>query len=156
LSFGYNTLGFGDIDTVIDGVTLDRTGGDFWTSVGADDKINDYQNFGAIWIFGGDRILKNILVKNVDINNSVYFGVMIQTKSPENLAMQNIRLENVNINNSTRYGIKIVASAESGQGPAVGAASFTNVKINNSGVQAIYGEAKSPNFTVTRVSGNNW
>ncbi|MGO4547403.1 discoidin domain-containing protein [Paenibacillus sp. 2TAB23] len=156
LSFGYNTLGFGDVDTVIDGVTLDRTGGDFWTSVGADDKINDYQNFGAIWFFGGDRTFKNILVKNVDINNPVYFGLMFQTKSPENLAMQNVRVENVNINNPTRYGIKLVARGEQGQGPVIGQASFTNVKVNNAGVAAIYGEDKSPNFTVVRVSGNNW
>ncbi|MDQ0091407.1 hypothetical protein J2T12_004844 [Paenibacillus anaericanus] len=156
LSFGYNTLGFGDKDTVFDGVTLDRTGGDFWTSVGADDKINEYQNFGAIWFFGGDRALKNILVKNIDINNSVYYGLMFQTKSPENLPMQNIRIENVNINNPSRYGIKLVASAEQGQGPVVGQASFTNVKVNNPGVRAIYGEDKSPNFTVIRGSGNNW
>ncbi|WP_339279199.1 discoidin domain-containing protein [Paenibacillus sp. FSL W8-1187] len=156
LSFGYNTLGFGDKDTVIDGVTLDRTGGDFWTSVGADDKINDYQNFGAIWFFGGDRTFKNILVKNVDINNPVYFGLMFQSKSPENLPMQNVRVENVTINNPSRYGIKLVASAEQGQGPVYGQASFTNVKVNNPGVQAIYGESKSPSFTVTRVSGNNW
>ncbi|WP_246120431.1 carbohydrate-binding protein [Cohnella terricola] len=156
LSFGYNTLGFGAQDTVFDGITLDRTGGDFWTSVGADDKINDYQNFGAIWFFGGDRDFKNILVKNVDINNPVYFGLMFQTKSPENLAMQNIRLENITINNPPRYGIKLVAKAENGQGPVVGSASFTNVKINNPGVTAIYGESKSPNFTVIRVSGNNW
>ncbi|MGG6310558.1 carbohydrate-binding protein [Paenibacillus macerans] len=156
LSFGYNTLGFGDQDTVIDGVTLDRTGGDFWTSVGADDKINDYQNFGAIWFFGGDRDFKNILVKNVDINNPVYFGLMFQSKSPENLPMQNVRLENITINNPTRYGIKLVAKAEDGQGPAVGAASFTGVKVNNPGITAIYGEDKSPNFDVIRVSGNNW
>lgn len=156
LSFGYNTLGFGAIDTVIDGVTLDRTGGDFWTSVGGDDKINEYQNFGAIWIFGGDRDLKNVLVKNVDINNPVYFGLMFQTKSPENLAMQNIRFENITINNPARYGIKLVNQAESGQGPVRGSASFTNVKINNPGVSPIYGESKSPNFTVNRVSGNNW
>lgn len=156
LSFGYNTLGFGDKDTVIDGVTLDRTGGDFWTSVGADDKINDYQNFGAVWFFGGDRAFKNIVFKNVDINHPVYFGLMFQTKSPENLAMQNIRIENVNINNPTRYGIKLVASAEQGQGPVIGEASFTNVKVNNPGIAAIYGESKSPNFHITRVSGNNW
>ncbi|WP_139992280.1 discoidin domain-containing protein [Paenibacillus paridis] len=156
LSFGYNTLGFGDKDTVIDGVTLDRTGGDFWTSVGADDKINEYQNFGAIWFFGGDRTFKNVLVKNVDINNPVYFGLMFQTKSPENLAMQNVRVENVNINNPSRYGIKLVVRGEQGQGPAIGGASFTNVKVNNPGVAAIYGESGSPNFTVTRVSGNNW
>jgi len=156
LSFGYNTLGFGAQDTVFDGITLDRTGGDFWTSVGADDKINDYQNFGAIWFFGGDRDFKNILVKNVDINNPVYFGLMFQTKSPENLSMQNIRLENITINNPSRYGIKLVAKAENGQGPVVGSASFTNVKVNNPGITAIYGENKSPNFTVIRVSGNNW
>ncbi len=156
LSFGYNTLGFGNQDTVIDGVTLDRTGGDFWTSVGADDKINDYQNFGAVWFHGGDRDFKNILVKNVDINNPVYFGLMFQSKSPENLPMQNIRLENITINSPTRYGIKLVAKAEDGQGPVVGAASFTNVKVNNPGVTAIYGENKSPGFNVIRVSDNNW
>jgi len=156
LSFGYNTLGFGALDTVIDGVTLDRTGGDFWTSVGADDKINEYQNFGAIWFFGGDRDFKNIVVKNVDINNPVYFGLMFQSKSPENLPMQNVRLENITINNPSRYGIKLVAKAEDGQGPVVGSASFTNVKVNNPGVTAIYGENKSPNFTVIRGSGNNW
>ncbi|CAM3536471.1 Glycosyl hydrolase [Paenibacillus lupini] len=155
-SFGYNTLGFGDQDTVIDGATLDRTGGDFWTSVGADDKINDYQNFGAIWIYGGDRAIKNILIKNVDINNPVYFGLMFQSMTPNNMVMQNIRVENVNINNPTRYGIKLVLRAEQGQGPAYGGASFTNVKVNNPGISAIYGEAASPNFTVTRVSGNNW
>ncbi|WP_239615530.1 discoidin domain-containing protein [Cohnella mopanensis] len=156
LSFGYNTLGFGTLDTVIDGVTLDRTGGDFWTSVGADDKINGYQNFGAIWFFGGDRNFKNILVKNIDINNPVYFGLMFQSKSPENLPMQNVRLENITINNPSRYGIKLVAKAEDGQGPVIGAASFTNVKVNNPGVTAIYGENKSPSFNVIRVSGNNW
>ncbi|WP_282577787.1 carbohydrate-binding protein [Paenibacillus mellifer] len=156
LSFGYNTLGFGDQDTVIDGVTLDRTGGDFWTSVGADDKINDYQNFGAIWFYGGDRDFKNIVVKNVDINHPVYFGLMFQSKSPENLPMQNVRLENITINNPTRYGIKLVVRAEDGQGPAVGEAHFTNVKVNNPGVTAIYGENQSPNFHIIRGLGNNW
>lgn len=156
LSFGYNTLGFGDQDTVIDGVTLERTGGDFWTSVGADDKINDYQNFGAIWLHGGDRDFKNILIKNVDINQPVYFGIMLQSKSPEHVQMQNIRLENITINNPSRYGIKLVAKAENGQGPVVGSATFTNVVINNPGVTAIYGESKSPGFTVIRGSGNNW
>ncbi|MCZ8522313.1 MULTISPECIES: hypothetical protein [Paenibacillus] len=155
-SFGYNTLGFGDADTVFDGITLDRTGGDFWTSVGADDKINDYQNFGAIWFYTGDRAFKNVVVKNVDINNPVYFGFMFQTMYPNALPMQNVRLENITINNPARYGIKLVVRAEQGQGPVVGGASFTNVKVNNPGVKAIYGEDKSPNFKVVRVSGNNW
>ena len=96
-SFGYNTLGFGDKDTVFDGVTLERCGGDFWTSVGADDKINDYQNFGAIWIYAGDRALQNIVIKNVDINDPVYFGVQFQTMYPNKISMSNIRLENLSL-----------------------------------------------------------
>ncbi len=157
LSFGYNTLGFGDTDCVFDGITLDRCGGDFYTSNGADDKINGYQNFGAIWLFCGDRPFRNILVKNVDINNPVYYGIMFQTKYPEALSMQNVRLENININNPTRYGIKLVVLAESGQGPVVGGASFTNVKINNPGIMPIYGQSGCPNFTITKIgNGNNW
>lgn len=153
-SFGYNTLGFGDQDTVFDGITLERTGGDFWTSVGADDKINDYQNFGAIWFFSGDRAFKNILVKNVDIINPVYFGLMFQTKYPEALPMQNVRIENVNISGAPRYGIKLVVLAESGQGPAVGSVSFTNVVVSGSGIAPLYGADRCPNFTIIRVSGN--
>ncbi len=157
LSFGLNTLGFGDVDNTFDGVTLDRTGGDFWTSVGADDKINDYQNFGAIWLFSGDRAFKNIMVRNIDINDPVYFGLMFQNKYPERLGFTNVRLENININRAPRYGIKLVALAEAGQGPCYGSATFTNVKVNNPGVMAIYGEAKSPEFTVIRNgTGNNW
>ncbi|MGB8455828.1 MAG: hypothetical protein WCD89_26370 [Anaerocolumna sp.] len=157
LRFGYNTLGFGDKDCVFDGVTLDRTGGDFWTSTGGDDKINDYQNFGAIWFFCGDRAFKNILVKNVDINNPVYYGLMFQTKYPEALSMQNVRIENVNINNASRYGIKFCTMVEAGQGPGKGSASFNNVKINNPGIQAIYGVSGCPDFTVTKIGdGNNW
>jgi hypothetical protein len=81
---------------------------------------------------------------------------MFQTMHPNVFTMQNIRVENVNINNPTRYGIKLVAKAEQGQGPVVGSASFTNVKVNNPGITSIYGEALSPNFTINRVSGNNW
>lgn len=157
LSFGYNTLGFGDTDNVFDGVTLDRTGGDFWGSAGSDDHINDYQNFAAIWFFAGDRPFQNILVKNVDINNPVYFGVMFQTKYPEKNAMKNVRLENVNINGATRYGIKLVIRAEgTSDTPPVGSVSFTNVKVINSGIAAFYGEGRAPEFLVNRVSGNNW
>lgn len=157
LSFGYNTLGFGDQDNVFDGVTLERTGGDFWTSVGGDDKINEYQNFAAIWFFAGDRPFRNIVVKNVDINNPAYFGVMFQTKYPEKPAMQNVRLENININGAPRYGIKLVIRAEgSTDTPPVGSVSFTNVKVNNAGVAPIYGEGRAPEFTINRLSGNNW
>ncbi len=156
LSFGLNTLGFGDADTVFDGITLERTGGDFWTSVGSDDHINNYQNFGAIWLFGGDRVFKNVLVKNVDIINPVYFGLMIQSKYPEALQIQNLRFENINISGAPRYGIKIVVSAESGQGCAVGGASFTNVVVSGSGVAGLYGATQcASTFTVNRISGNS-
>jgi len=156
LSFNYHTLGFGDEDTVFDGITLERTGGDFWNSPGADDKINDRQNFAAIWFYSGDRTFKNIVVKNVDIRDPVYFGLMFQTMHPQKIPMQNVRLENINIYNPPRYGIKLVVKSEEGQGPPVGSASFTNVKVYNPGLAAIYGEAQSPEFQVIRVSGNNW
>jgi hypothetical protein len=157
LSFGLNTLGFGSGDTVFDGITLDRTGGDFYTAVGSDDHINDYQNFAAIWVFSGDKPFQNILVKNIDINNPVYFGIMLQNKYPEKMPMTNVRFENININNAPRYGIKLVVRAEgTSNTPPVGSASFTNVKVNNSGVAAIYGEAASPEFTVVRLSGDNF
>ena len=145
------------MDCVFVGVTLDRCGGDFWTNVGADDKINDYQNFGAIWIYCGDRAFKNILVKNVDINNPVYYGLQFQTMYPNKLSMENVRFENVNINNATRYGIKLCVMAEAGQGPCLGEASFTNVKINNAGVMPVYGQSQCPGFTVNKIgTGNNW
>lgn len=157
LSFGYNTLGFGDVDNVFDGVTLERTGGDFWTSAGGDDKINDYQNFAAIWFFAGDRPFQNILVKNVDINNPVYFGVMFQTKYPEKPAMKNVRLENITINGAPRHGIKLVIRAEGATDtPPTGTVSFTNVKVFNAGVSSIYGEGRAPEFIINRMSGNNW
>lgn len=155
-SFNYNTLGFGDVDCVFDGVTLDRCGGDFWTSQDADDKINDYQNFGAIWIYAGDRDMKNIIVKNVDINDPVYFGIQFQTMHPSPVYMKNIRLENININNAPRYGIKLVVKAEKDQGPCVGEASFTNVKINNAKIMPVYGIEKCPNFTINKSGSNNW
>ncbi len=157
LSFGYNTLGFGDVDCVFDGITLDRCGGDFYTSNGADDKINGYQNFGAIWLFCGDRTFKNILVKNVDINDAIYSGIMFQTKYPDKLSMQNVRFENININRPGRYGIKLCVSVETGQGPCLGSASFTNVKVNNPSVAAIYGQSGCPGFTVNKIgTENNW
>lgn len=134
----------------------DRCGGDFWTSEEADDKINEYQNFGAIWIYGGDRDLKNIIVRNVDINDPVYFGIQFQTMYPDQIHMNNIRLENININNAPRYGIKLVVKAERGQGPCVGETSFTNVKINNAGIMPVYGIEKCPNFTIYKSGSNNW
>jgi hypothetical protein len=157
LSFGLNTLGFGTTDTVFDGITLERVGGDFYTAVGSDDHINDYQNFAAIWVFSGDKPFQNIVIRNIDINDPVYFGVMFQNKYPEKMPMTNVRLENVNINRAPRYGVKLVVRAEgTSNTPPVGSASFTNVKVNSSGVAAIYGESASPEFTVQRLSGNNF
>lgn len=157
LSFGYNTLGFGDAETLFDGITIDRCGGDFYTSNGADDKINEYQNFGAIWIYSGDRVLKNITVKNVNINDAVYFGIMFQTKHADKIPMQNINLENIVINGAERYGIKFVVAAENGQGPCFGSANFKNVKIYNAKVKSVYGLEKCPDFKVNKIgTDNNW
>lgn len=157
LSFGYQTKGFGDQDCIVDGVTLDRCGGDFWGSNGSDDHINQYQNFAAIWVYAGDRDLKNVVLRNIDINDAVYFGIMFQSMyngSPASDPMSNIWVENVNINNPARYGIKLLVCAEAGQGPCVGEASFKNVKVSGAKEGAVYGLDKCPNFKAEKENCN--
>jgi len=143
--------------TTVQGVTLDRCGGDYWTSYGSDDHINDYQNFGAIWVYAGNRELKNITLKDIDINAPTYFGIMIQTMysgSPATSPMSNVNFENITINNPARYGIKFNIRAEQGQGPVVGSFTFNNVNVYNAGVQAMYGLSGCPNCNVTKTNCN--
>ena len=154
-SFGYNTLGFGDLDTVFDGITLERVGGDFWTSTGSDDHINNYQNFAAIWFYAGDRTFKNIRVSNVDIINPVYFGVMFQSMYPQATPMTNIRMDHITISGAPRYGIKVLVSAEQGQGCAVGGVTISTTTVSGSGVAPLYGATQcASTFTITRGTGN--
>lgn len=157
LSFGYQTKGFGDKDCIVENVTLDRCGGDFYTSRGSDDHFNDYQNFGAIWIYAGDRIFQNVVLRNIDINDAVYYGIQIQTMysgGPASEPMKNVTLENININNANRQGIKFLVCAEEGQGPCVGSATFRNVQINNAKLGSVYGLDRCPDFTAIKENCN--
>ena len=154
--FGYQAYGFGDKMTYVDGITMDRCGGDYWTSVGSDDHINDYQNFGAIWVYSGNRELKNISMSNIDINDPTYFGIMIQTmyQGRPLYTMSNVNFKDITINNPGRYGIKFNICAEQGQGPVVGSFNFDNVIVNNAKVQSMYGLSGCPDCTVTKTNCN--
>ena len=155
-SFGYQAYGFGSKMTYVDGITMDRCGGDYWTSVGSDDHINDYQNFGAIWVYSGDKELKNITMSNIDINDPTYFGIMIQTMYSGSAlhTMSNVNFKDITINNPGRYGIKFNIRAEQGQGSVVGSFNFDNVNVNNPGVQSMYGLSGCPDCTVTKTNCN--
>lgn len=155
-SFSYQAYGFGDKMTYIDGITLDRCGGDYWTSNGSDDHINDYQNFGAIWVYSGDRELKNVKMSNIDINDPTYFGIMIQTmyQGGPLHSMSNVNFENITINNPGRYGVKFNICAEQGQGPVVGSFDFKNVIVNNAKVQSMYGLSGCPDCKITKTDCN--
>lgn len=156
--FGIVQSGFLAPDSVVNGMTIYRCGGDFWGNSGCDpgDQFNNHQNFPAIWIYSGDYTFQNVLVENVNIYNPVYYGIMFQTNYGTALTpINNIRFQNVTIYNAPRYGIKLCLKSENNQGPPLGSATFTNVGINNSGIAAIYGVSGSPGFIITK-SGCNW
>ncbi|WP_394940921.1 CARDB domain-containing protein [Psychromicrobium sp. YIM B11713] len=134
LDFGYPMEGFGPKDTVFDGITLLRDGGHFWGS----------QTFGAIWMFSASKTFSNIVMRNIDIVDPTYSGIMFQTNysgsTPQN-SFQNVSFSNVSISGAQKSGDQFDAKSgfgiwanempEPGQGPAVGSATFSNLKFSN-------------------------
>jgi hypothetical protein len=134
LDFGYPMEGFGPGTTTFDGITLVRAGGHFWGQ----------QTFPAMWLFSASKSFTAIDVKNVDIIDPTYSGIMFQTKytgsSPEN-TFQDTTFENITITGAQKSGDAFDAKSgfgiwanelpEPGQGPAVGTVSFTNLVMSN-------------------------
>ena len=134
LDFGYPMEGFGPGKTTFDGITLVRAGGHFWGQ----------QTFPAMWLFSASKSFTAIDVRNVDIIDPTYSGIMFQTKyngsSPEN-SFQNTTFENITITGARKsgdefdaksgFGIWVNELPEPGQGPAVGSATFTNLVMSN-------------------------
>ncbi|MFT4284485.1 MAG: CARDB domain-containing protein [Protaetiibacter sp.] len=134
LDFGYPMEGFGPGKTTFDGITLVRAGGHFWGQ----------QTFPAMWLFSASKTFTAIDVKNVDIIDPTYSGIMFQTKytgsNPDN-AFQNTTFQNVTITGARKsgdafdaksgFGIWVNELPEPGQGPAVGSATFTNLVMSN-------------------------
>ncbi|WP_240930345.1 discoidin domain-containing protein [Isoptericola sp. BMS4] len=133
LDFGYPMEGFGPAPTVFDGLTVVRSGGHFWGD----------QVFGAVWMFSASEPFENIQVKNLDIVDPTYSGIMFQTNyvggQPEH-PIENPTFENVSITGATRsgdqydhksgYGIWANPLPEPRQGPAVGSATFTDLTFS--------------------------
>jgi len=135
LDFGYAFVGFGPQLTTFDNISLVRAGGHFWGN----------QTFGAIWAFSASKEFRGIRVSNVDIVDPTYSGIMFQTKynaggQPEN-PVQDTVFTNISISGAQKsgdafdaksgFGIWVNEMPEPGQGPAVGSATFNNLRFSN-------------------------
>jgi hypothetical protein len=131
LDFGFPFIGFGSPPTQIQNVSLVRAGGHFWGN----------QTFGAIWCFAASREFRAIRVSDVDIVDPTYSGVMFQSKYPEAQPVTDTVFTNISISGAVRSGDAFDAKSgfgiwanelpEAGQGPAVGSATFTNLRFSN-------------------------
>jgi len=135
LDFGFPFIGFGAAPpTRFESISLIRAGGHFWGA----------QTFGAIWCFSASKEFRGIRVTDVDIVDPTYSGIMFQTKyngsSPENPVTDTL-FTNVTITGAQKsgdafdaksgFGIWANPMPEAGQGPAVGSATFTNLRFSN-------------------------
>ena len=134
LDFGYPFVGFGTTPTRIENASLIRCGGHFWGA----------QTFPAIWLFSASKEFRGIRVTDVDIVDPTYHGIMFQTKytgsSPENPVTDTV-FTNISISGAQRsgdaydaksgFGIWANEMPEAGQGPAVGSATFNNLRFSN-------------------------
>ncbi|MFI6329747.1 discoidin domain-containing protein [Micromonospora chersina] len=135
LDFGYPFVGFGATPpTQFQNVSLIRAGGHFWGA----------QTFPAMWLFSASKEFRGIRVSDVDIVDPTYSGIMFQTKytggQPENPVTDTV-FTNVSISGAKRsgdafdaksgFGIWANEMPEPGQGPAVGSATFTNLRLTD-------------------------
>ncbi|MFD7921348.1 CARDB domain-containing protein, partial [Streptomyces sp. NPDC059740] len=133
LDFGYAMNGFGTDPTTIENASLVRTGGHFWGS----------QTFPAIWCFSASKPFQGIRVNDVDIVDPTYHGVMFQTNyvggAPQNPVKDTV-FTDISITGAKKsgdaydarsgFGIWANEMPESGQGPAVGSATFHHVTFS--------------------------
>ncbi|MFB9237638.1 discoidin domain-containing protein [Plantactinospora siamensis] len=151
LDFGYPFVGFGaSPPTRFENISLIRSGGHFWGA----------QTFPAMWLFSASKEFRGIRVTDVDIVDPTYSGIMFQTKytggQPENPITDTV-LTNVSISGARRsgdaydaksgFGIWVNEMPEAGQGPAVGSATFTNLRLSDN-YQDIRNTTST--FTITR------
>ncbi len=149
LDFGYPFQGFGTQATTISNASLVRDGGHFWGG----------QSFPAIWCFSASKAFQGIRVSNVDIIDPTYTGVMFQTNYVGSTAQNPVTdtvFTNVSISGAhhtgdaydakSGYAIWANPSAETGQGPAVGSATFNHTTFSNDDVNV---QNTTSTFTVT-------
>ena len=137
LDFGYPMEGFGPDPTTFSNISIVRAGGHFWGA----------QTFPAIWMFSASKQFRAIRVSDVDIIDPTYSGIMFQTDyvggQPLNPVTDTV-LTNVTISGAHKsgdaydaksgFGIWANELPEPGQGPAVGSATFNNLKLSDNAV----------------------
>ncbi|MET8861850.1 discoidin domain-containing protein [Nonomuraea sp. NPDC004580] len=136
LDFGYPMHGFGaSPPTRFDDISLVRAGGHFWGQ----------QTFPAMWLFSSSKTFQGIRVSNLDIVDPTYSGIMFQTgyqnpSTPLNPVRDTV-FTNVSISGARKsgdafdaksgFGIWVNELPEPGQGPAIGSATFHNLRFSD-------------------------
>lgn len=134
LDFGYPMHGFGaSPPTRFENISLVRAGGHFWGA----------QTFPALWIFSSSKVFQGIRVSDLDIVDPTYSGIMFQTGydrsgRPLNPVTDTV-FDNVSISGARKsgdafdaksgFGIWVNEMPETGQGPAIGSATFTGLRF---------------------------
>jgi hypothetical protein len=151
LDFGYPMNGFGaSPPTTFDDISVVRCGGHFWGA----------QTFPGIWLFSASKVFQGIRISNVDITDPTYSGIMFQTQyiggRPVNPVKDTV-LTDVTISGARRsgdaydaksgFGVWANALPEDGQGPAVGSATFTNLRLSDNYRDI---ENQTTTFTIVR------
>ncbi|MFI7451862.1 discoidin domain-containing protein [Nonomuraea sp. NPDC049714] len=135
LDFGIPMHGFGaDPPTRFENISLVRAGGHFWGA----------QTFPALWVFSASKVFQGIRVSDLDIVDPTYSGIMFQTGydtggRPLNPVTDTV-FDNVSISGARKsgdafdaksgFGIWVNEMPETGQGPAVGSATFTGLRFS--------------------------
>ncbi|GLY91740.1 CARDB domain-containing protein [Actinoallomurus iriomotensis] len=137
LDFGYPMEDFGPDPTNFGNISIVRAGGHFWGA----------QTFPGIWMFSASKQFRAIRVSDVDIIDPTYSGIMFQTDysggRPLNPVTDTV-LTNITISGAHKsgdaydaksgFGIWANELPESGQGPAVGSATFNNLRLSDNAV----------------------
>jgi hypothetical protein len=151
LDFGIPMNGFGATPpTRFENISIVRAGGHFWGS----------QTFPGIWLFSASKVFQGIRVSDVDIVDPTYSGIMFQTNysgSQPQFPITDTILTNVSISGAQKSGDAFDAKSgfgvwanempEQGQGPAVGSATFNNLKLSNNAVNI---RNTTSTFTITQ------
>ncbi|MEU0564263.1 discoidin domain-containing protein [Nonomuraea sp. NPDC005983] len=135
LDFGIPMNGFGaSPPTSFENISLVRAGGHFWGQ----------QTFPAMWLFSASKVFQGIRVSKLDIVDPTYHGIMFQTNyvgnQPQN-PVTDTAFTDVSISGAHRSGDAFDAKSgfgiwanelpEPGQGPAVGSATFANLRFSD-------------------------
>ncbi|MEV0798097.1 discoidin domain-containing protein [Kribbella sp. NPDC050281] len=138
LDFGIPMNGFGATPpTRFENASVVRSGGHFWGN----------QTFPAVWIYSATKIFQGIRVNDLDVADPTYSGIMFQTDyvggSPlfpvadtvfTNTTVSGAHKSGDAFDAKSGFGIWANELPEPGEGPARGAATFTNLTLTDNAV----------------------